>query len=256
MEHPERAYDWIREANILVPEVLLVPLKVRDQQSIGTLWIISNHTQHFDGGHARVMTELASFAGMALRMIQSEERLSLALQQQETLTGEMSHRVKNVFAIMDSMIRMSARNAELKEELAKTLSGRLHALASANALVRRSFSNGAAEEGVNFAELIERVLRPHDQAQSTVTGPGLPLGEQATNNLALVFHELSTNAAKYGSLSSATGLVTVHWTADDQMIEPGMGRNGRTVHPRAEDARFRLAPGFDNDRTNWRPDRA
>jgi two-component sensor histidine kinase len=217
MAHPERAYDWIRAADISVPEVLLVPLRVKGLQSVGTLWIVSGKSGHFDGEHARVMTELAAFAGMALRMIQTEERLTQALQQQETLAREMSHRVKNLFAITDSMIRMSARSAGTKEELASSLSGRLHALASANSLVRRSFGDGS-DEGVNLGELLERVLRPHDHAKFSVDGPDLSLGEQATNNLALVFHELATNSAKYGALSKATGSVTVQWLTDDTAV--------------------------------------
>ncbi len=218
MQHPERAYDWIREAKISVPEVLLVPLKVRDQEAIGTLWIVSSRAPHFNADHARVMTELSAFAGIALRMIQTEEQLSLALEQQETLTREMSHRVKNLFAITDSMVRMSARNATTKEQLVESLSGRLRALSAANGLVRRSFAN-STDEGVDFAELIRRILLPHDHAHSVVAGPDLPIGQHAINNLALVFHELATNAAKYGSLSSTAGSVNVHWVADEQTLD-------------------------------------
>jgi len=225
MAHPERAYDWIRDADISVPEVLLVPLRAKGLQSVGTLWIVAGKSGHFDGGHARVMTELAAFAGMALRTIQTEERLTQALQQQETLAREMSHRVKNLFAITDSMIRMSSRSAGTKEELANTLSGRLHALASANALVRRSFGDGS-DPGVNLHELIERVLRPHNHAKFCVDGPDLSLGEQATNNLALVFHELATNAAKYGALSKDSGSVTVRWLADHTTVHLSWQESG------------------------------
>jgi two-component sensor histidine kinase len=218
MDRPERAYDWIRDANIIVPEVLLVPLRVKEASAIGTLWIVADDAQHFHKGHARIMTELAAFAGMALRMIQTEERLQRALQQQELLTKEMSHRVKNLFAITDSMIRMSARNAETKDEFATSLSGRLHALAAANSLVRRTFAANA-REGVNFGELIQRILQPHEHAASSIKGPELALGEQATNNLALVFHEMATNASKYGALSNETGSVAVDWAADATHVQ-------------------------------------
>ena len=77
---------------------------------------------------------------MALRMIQSEEKLKKSLDEQEILAKEMSHRVKNVFAIADGLIRVSARNAASKEELAESLTGRLRALSDAHSLVRRSFS--------------------------------------------------------------------------------------------------------------------
>jgi GAF domain-containing protein len=73
MDHPERVYDWIREANISVPEVLLVPLVVKGRAAIGTLWIVASSTHHFNGEHARLMTELAAFVGVALRMVQTEK---------------------------------------------------------------------------------------------------------------------------------------------------------------------------------------
>jgi two-component sensor histidine kinase len=233
MARPERAYDWIRDANISVPEVLLVPLAMKGAGAIGTLWIIADEAHHFHKGHARVMTELAAFAAMALRMIQSEERANLALQQQATLTKEMSHRVKNLFSIVDSMIRMTARTSTTKEELAERLSGRVHALAHANALVRRSFGDGNAD-GVSFGELIERVLQPHARAKSTIEGPSLSLGEQATNNLALVFHEMATNAAKYGSLSNDTGSVAVKWSVDDTSVRLTWKEAGGPVTKRPE----------------------
>jgi hypothetical protein len=153
MARPERIYDWIRDANITVPEMLLVPLTVKGESAIGTLWIVANDAHHFDSGHARVMNELAGFAGIALHMIQTEERLTQALQQQETRTKEMGHRFKNLFAITDSMIRMTSCSSNTKEELTERLSGRLHALANANALVRRSFGEGDFEGGSTLASL-------------------------------------------------------------------------------------------------------
>jgi two-component sensor histidine kinase len=84
--------------------------------------------------------------------------------------------------------------------------------------VRRSFGNGTAD-GVNFGELIQRVLQPHAHAKSTIEGPILALGEQATNNLPLVFHEFATNAAKYGALSKDTGTVAVKWSTDDGSVK-------------------------------------
>jgi two-component sensor histidine kinase len=245
MEHPERAYDWIRDANISVPEVLLVPLAVKDSDAIGTLWIVSREKGHFNSGHARAMTELATFAGMALRMIQSEERLSLALVRQETLAREMSHRVKNLFAIMAGMIRITARNSATKDELVETLSARLRALADANSLVRRTFGSGEFA-GVNFGELIDRVLRPYENARTSMNGPELSIGEQAINNLALVFHELATNAAKYGALRTDTGLLSVQWSVRDDvvgLIWTETGNPGVIEAPRAAGYGHKLVAG-------------
>lgn len=218
MERPERAYGWIADAGITVPEVLLVPLTVKGADAIGTLWLVASASGHFNKEHARMMAELAAFAGMALRIVQSEQRLNFALQQQETLTREMSHRIKNLFSIADSMVRMTARNAATKEELAETLSGRLHALAQANGLIRRSFGNEVAAVA-SFSDLIARILRPHERAPFVLEGLPLAVGEQTVNHLALVFHELATNAAKYGSLNSESGAVNVAWSIEADKVQ-------------------------------------
>ena len=81
-QHPERVYGWIADANIVVPEVLLVPLYLGGKVPLGTLWIVSAREGHFDSGHARALTELAAFVGIALRMVRSEQRLNMAIEAQ------------------------------------------------------------------------------------------------------------------------------------------------------------------------------
>jgi len=211
MKRPERVYGWIADAKISVPEVLLVPLLVNGETPLGTLWVVAREDRHFDSGHARVMTELASFTGVALRMIQSEIELKRTLETQERLTREMSHRIKNLFAIAEGMVRMTARGAGTKEALVETLSGRLHALATANDLVRRG--QGMETASTELAEVIRTILRPYREAM--LSGPRIDLSERAVNEIALVFHELATNAAKYGALSVDGGAVAIGWDTAD-----------------------------------------
>ncbi len=229
MARPERVYDWIRDANISVPEVLLVPLFLRGGDQLGTLWVVAREGRQFDSGHVRVLTELATFTGIALRMIQSEEQLKKSLDEQATLTKEMSHRVKNVFAIANGLIRVSARNAESKDQLAESLTGRLQALAEAHALVRRSFSETGKGQHIPLGEIVARILRPY-HGDSDLDGPDIRIGEHATNNIALVLHELATNAAKHGALSHDDGTVRVRWTLDgDMVVVDWQERGGPTV---------------------------
>jgi hypothetical protein len=71
MARPERVYDFLSEAGVPNYEVLLVPLYAGQPDPLGTLWVISHDEAiHFDSGDARVTTELAAFAGLALKMIQ------------------------------------------------------------------------------------------------------------------------------------------------------------------------------------------
>jgi two-component sensor histidine kinase len=109
--------------------------------------------------------------------------------------------------------------ASTKEELAKSLSARLHALAGANALVRRAFDDmGQAQIASNLSDVIEVVLKSYTHFTVKLEGPELRIGEQATKTIALIFHELATNAAKYGALSSESGTVTVVWNNEGENL--------------------------------------
>jgi two-component sensor histidine kinase len=224
--HPELVYDWIVEAGITVPEVLLAPLRFGGALPIGTLWIVSDKAGWFDAGHARIVQELASFVGIALRMLDGERKLQAALEEQEVLTQEMSHRVKNLFAITDGMIRGTARNAVDKDDMARTLSGRLHALANAHTLVSRKLHEvGRAPRAGDISLLIKAVVAPHDHtalglpSRFSIEGPHVACGDHAINGVALVFHEMTTNAIKYGALSNEQGRVDVRWTIDGDVLD-------------------------------------
>ncbi|SDC07751.1 Two-component sensor histidine kinase, contains HisKA and HATPase domains [Sphingomonas sp. YR710] len=222
--YPERVYEWISDAGIVVPEVLLVPLYIGGAP-LGTLWVVSEEDGHFDSGDARMIGELAGFVGIALRMAQNEARLRQALEQQEIVAKEMSHRLKNIFAMADGMIRISARSAQTPADMAQALSGRLHALANAHSLVRRKVSDiGAASSATDLSELIQAIVKAHDPAEGDVASrfsiKGLPIdcGDHASNGIALVIHELATNAAKYGALSQKDGHVAIRWQADGDRL--------------------------------------
>lgn len=223
---PDRYYDWIAATGVDIPEVLLVPLYIHGKEPMGTLWIVAGAEGHLNREHARIATELASFVGIALKMLQTESRLQSALEQQETLTREMSHRVKNLFALSVGLVRLTTKTASTREELGDMLVGRFHALASAHALVRRNFSpDGAPPEVSDLGELLSMIVEPHERAASggarrfTLSGPDLLCGERALSGIALVFHELVTNAAKYGALATDSGSVVIEWAEQaDQLI--------------------------------------
>lgn len=65
----------IASTNVEIPEVLLVSLHLRSNEPMGTLWIVAGAEGHFNQEHARVAAKLASFVGIAIRMLQTERRL-------------------------------------------------------------------------------------------------------------------------------------------------------------------------------------
>lgn len=224
--HPERMYDWIAAHQLVLPEVLLVPLFVGGRDPLGTLWMVGDAEGHFDRGDARAASELASFVGVALRMARDQARLRSALDEQETVAKEMSHRLKNLFAMTDGMIRATARSADTPASMAEALSGRLHALARAHSLVRRKVSDiGSAPEATDLGELIRAILEPHARVDQQgvpafcIEGAPLDCGNHASNGLALVIHELATNAAKYGALSHKDGRIRIGWSRKANRLE-------------------------------------
>jgi len=142
---------------------------------------------------------------------------------QQLLTRELNHRVKNLFAIANGMVSMTARTAKDPKEMATALRGRLSALSRAHELVQPVPGAGQiAGPEVRLAQLIEAVLEPYKQSGQSrilVEGPDVPVGSNTTTSLALVLHELATNAAKYGCLSRPEGQLVIRWTLRDDSAD-------------------------------------
>jgi PAS domain S-box-containing protein len=140
------------------------------------------------------------------------ERLH-AQERQEILVRELDHRVKNLFSIVTAIVGLSARSASSVGEMATDIKGRVLALAAAHELARPS---GQADSGTTTVlALAEKVLAPHANSEERVliNGPPLQLSAIQASGLALVLHELATNAVKYGAFSNASGTVSITWQA-------------------------------------------
>jgi two-component sensor histidine kinase len=199
-----------------------VPLFIDGPEPLGTLWVVSDEEGHFDSGDARVATELATFVGIALKMKRNEERLRSALEAQALLTQEMSHRLKNVFAVTQSILHLGAKGARDKSEMAAALSARLHALASAHALVLPVLADGS-DHPLDLVSVLNAILEPHQITRGGDTrfvlhGPSFECDQRAVSSIALVIHELATNAVKYGALKTDTGSVDLGWHSREGLL--------------------------------------
>ena len=159
-------------------------------------------------------------------------------EQQELLLREMDHRVKNLFAIVGGMVTLSARSATTPKELAQTVQGRLGALASAHQLIRSRHSTAPAiKQATTLGELVRKVLSPYADPSATddnmrieIDGPEIAVGAEAATNIALVIHELATNAAKYGALSVPGGRVHISWAVDQgRMVLSWVEKDGPVI---------------------------
>lgn len=145
----------------------------------------------------------------------------LAEEDRELLAGEMSHRVKNLFAIAAGLTQIAARSATTTAEMAADLKQRLIALGEAHELVRPTLLN--ERKAARLDQLLAVLLGAYDDKGSIgdrihVRAPELLVGEGSITTLALVIHELATNSIKYGALSQASGRLAVACTVDGEDV--------------------------------------
>jgi PAS domain S-box-containing protein len=145
-----------------------------------------------------------------------------AEEQQRLLMSEMNHRIKNLFTVAGSIVALSARHAATPESLAESVKERLAALARAHdlTLTKTSYNKPQHMQATTLHALIGTILSPfknhemqHEQL-ITVRGPDVPIAGASVTAFALLLHELATNAAKYGALSSPTGRIDIECAED------------------------------------------
>jgi two-component sensor histidine kinase len=130
-------------------------------------------------------------------------------EQADLIAQELNHRVKNLFAVILSLITLSARGSTDVPTTIEKIRNRIHALSLAH-----SVSQGTSGiRSVDIRDLFDATLAPYRNAQNNIicNGPDITLPTAAMTPLGLVVHELATNALKYGALSKAEGSVAVTW---------------------------------------------
>jgi len=123
------------------------------------------------------------------------------------LNAELDHRVKNALATVSAVVSQTREGSRSFDDFIAALEGRIRAMASAHGLL----SDGRWQ-GVSLTELIRRKLAPYSTPNNTeIDGPAISLKPAAGQTLAMVLHELATNAAKHGALSTTAGHVSIRW---------------------------------------------
>lgn len=131
-------------------------------------------------------------------------------ERERMLAMEVDHRSKNLLAVVQSVVQLT--RADTIEDFIAAVSGRIEALARSHSLLAASRWHGA-----ELTAMVEEELAPFlraDAVRVVVEGAPLRLRPDAAQTLALVLHELATNAAKYGSLSTEGGTLKVQWRVD------------------------------------------
>jgi two-component sensor histidine kinase/DNA-binding response OmpR family regulator len=199
--------------------------------------------------------------GTALRMngvtVDITER-KRAEERQLVLAREVDHRAKNMLAVVLSVLRLT--KARSTPEFVSTVEGRIHALAATHNLL-----SATRWQGANLSQIVEEELAPYrtDHRQRIESGgPPAMLLPATAQAVALAVHELATNAAKYGALSTETGHLRLVWKLDDQAlvvdwvetggppaVEPKSLGFGLSIVRSSIEAQFRGGVSYD-----WRPE--
>ncbi len=170
--------------------------------------------------------EFAIEASLSRRVIQGRTILTAVVRdvserkrledERQLLAGELAHRFKNMMTVVNSIVSLSAKGNPSATSFEQELRGRLHALGRTHEILGEPTGGAVA-----LSELLESELSPYRDAENeniTLAGPEVILPFRVTVTLALVLHELTTNAVKYGGLSRAGGHVSASW----EIVAPGV----------------------------------
>jgi two-component sensor histidine kinase len=154
-------------------------------------------------------------------------RLSEEERYRRLLTEELQHRLRNKLSTVHAVIRQVLRD---QPDAWAKIDSRIRALSATDDLIAQ-----ADERGCDLKDLLVSELSPYGEARFGLSGSPVYLPAKLAVCLALVFHELATNAAKYGALSSAAGHLEIDWaTADGALTLTWQERGGPVVAPRSK----------------------
>ncbi len=207
----------------------------------GDLYEIEYRLRRYDGIYRWTLgraTPIRDDAGQIVRWFGTctdIDDLKRMEQGKELLSQELSHRIKNIFAVVSALIALSARQFPAAKPFAAAVRERIGALARAHEFVRPHSEVSRPTVGaMTLHAFLEALFKPYaaddGSARVVITGDDARFDDQAATSVALLFHELATNAAKYGALSTAGGLVTLTTTmSDERFVLTWVERGGPPV---------------------------
>lgn len=149
------------------------------------------------------------------------------------LLRELTHRSKNLLAVIQGMARQTARHAGSTEAFLTQFGARLQALASSHDLLVRESWYGASLDEIIRSQLSDYIEKSGDQVE--IEGPAIALKPEAAQNLGLALHELAVNAETYGALSVPAGRVSITWSQRSSDDGGAIDLNWReTLGPKVE----------------------
>jgi PAS domain S-box-containing protein len=257
----QRIFGYTAEEAVGKPVTIIIPTDRHDEEPMilervrrgERIEHYETVRQHKDGSLvdisitvSPIVDEKGEIVG-ASKIARDITQLKRARGRQDLLLREMNHRVKNLFSLAISVLRLSGRSAGSVPELIDSASDRLAALARAHALTLESGLGDLAQAAkpATLHSLIQAITAPHDApgdshaSKFSVTGCDVEIDTSVISSLALLLNEFATNATKYGALSTTTGriqiqcairgdTISVTWTehGGPEIVTPTKKNNG------------------------------
>jgi len=205
----------------------------------GDPYQIEYRLKHFDGTYRWVLGRALPIRDPATRAISrwfgtctDIHEQKLALEEREVVSQELSHRIKNIFAVISGLITVAGRTRREFKPFADDLRDRITALGRAHDFVRpHSPASRSDARPDRLGGLLADLFAPYGGAERiAVEGDEVAIDDRSATPLALLFHELATNATKYGALSAPEGSVTVRIaTGGERTVMRWQERGGPVV---------------------------
>lgn len=220
----ERIFGYSSGEMIGQPITKIIPIELHDEEArIISKLKAGERLEHFetvriakDGRRIDISITVSPMLDSAGRIIGASKVArditdrKRAEETQRLLLDELNHRIKNTLATVQAIATQTLRRATSPSDFVESFNGRIKALARAHALLA-----GGSFQSAEITDIVREqlILGGEQDARISWSGPAIKLGAQAALHLALVLHELGSNARKHGALSAPNGRVTVRWQA-------------------------------------------
>ena len=207
-EEDARVCDNLAVRDLGVKAYLGVPLITSKGHVLGSLCAIDTKPRTWSDNDLTTMKEIAAIAMSEIELREEITRRHAAEDGQELLIAELHHRVKNTLSTVQALIQLSLKASLSLSQFRDSIGARISSLANTHTLLTRKHWRA-----VSFRDILNSELEPfcaHDRI--TLDGPDFDMEAEIATSVGMVIHELTTNASKYGSLSSPDGKLHLQWS--------------------------------------------
>jgi two-component sensor histidine kinase len=217
-ENDARVCDNLAIPDLNVKAYLGVPLTLASGHVIGSLCAIDTAPHAWSDADLNALGDVAEIVMSEIQLRLEITRRQKAEDNQELLIAELHHRVKNTLSTVQALIQLNLTSSPTLAAFRGTIGLRIESLAKTHTLLTTK-----RWRAIGFRDILKSELAPYERAERvSFDGPDFDLEAEVATTVGMVVHEFTTNAAKYGALSSPGGGIEILWTTATNKTETGV----------------------------------